>query len=436
MREIRTLGPAEIEDYLTIYLNAYPAFKTLDDECREEYRQKTKRDMERQEDVDFIGLFEDGTLISTMKIVNFRINLYGTMCPATGLMSLAVHPLHKKQHAALDMVRYFEDDARKKGAAVTVLLPFNMGFYRSLGYGLGAKLDEYHLPTRSLPAAADLSKLRLLEHGDLPDVLACHSRYAEHTHGMIRKFSEEIYDMEQDTATRRIGFYREGKLDAYAAYHFVSTSDVNYTMNEIVVDELIYQEPEELRALLGYFRNQSDEAETIRIRTGDAEFYHVLRDPQDLTGNYIPFGYLETNVSAIGNMYKVVDPERFVRMTSGREFSFHLPAGPCGRAASEEDGLIVRFDYEDEIAKREDAVSVRFGMDRYGDPAWSVAEEGEEANVTVRLKKAELSSLFMNSASLRSLIALGQAEISDPAYVGLLDSMLYYWQRPYSNTDF
>lgn len=28
-RELRPIGPEKIEDYLTIYLNAYPAFKSI-----------------------------------------------------------------------------------------------------------------------------------------------------------------------------------------------------------------------------------------------------------------------------------------------------------------------------------------------------------------------------------------------------------------------
>ena len=35
MREIKNIGPERIEEYLTVYLNAYPAFKSQDDYCRE-----------------------------------------------------------------------------------------------------------------------------------------------------------------------------------------------------------------------------------------------------------------------------------------------------------------------------------------------------------------------------------------------------------------
>ena len=75
MREIKRIGTERIDEYMEIYFNSYPAYKTLDDECRAYYRDKTIRDMERGRDVEFFGCFEDGILAATMKIVDFDINL-------------------------------------------------------------------------------------------------------------------------------------------------------------------------------------------------------------------------------------------------------------------------------------------------------------------------------------------------------------------------
>ena len=48
----------------------------------------------------------------------------------------------------------------RTGAAVAVLLPFRMDFYRKLGYGCGTRLDEYHIRTEYLPECRDISALR------------------------------------------------------------------------------------------------------------------------------------------------------------------------------------------------------------------------------------------------------------------------------------
>ena len=120
--DIRPLTEEDIEAYLDIYLNSYPAYKALDAECRAHYRAKHLTELREDTQTRTVGLFEDGTLIATMKLILFSMNFFGRMQPACGLMALEVHPLHKKKGAALAMVRYFEDYARQNGALLTLLL--------------------------------------------------------------------------------------------------------------------------------------------------------------------------------------------------------------------------------------------------------------------------------------------------------------------------
>ena len=414
-RQIRPVGPDYVEEYLEIYLNAYPAFKSLDEECRQHYREKTILDMTTDKEVDFVGMFEGDKLIALMKLVNFQINLYGQMQPAVGLMSLAVHPLYKKQGVALAMVRYYEDYTRDK-SDVAILLPFNMGFYRKMGYGLGAKMDEYHLATDQLPKCSDLSPLRLLQLDDIDEVLACHETFARDNHGMLIKFEEEIREMRGDYSTLRVGYYdNKGQLAGYVAYRVEEASDTNYTLNEIVVDELIYRDGKVLRTLLGFLRNQADLAQSIAIRSGEEDFYHLLDNAADLSGNYIPFGYLQTNTSAMGNMYKILDPARFVENTSYRTFP--------------KLDLTARFRYTDELADRKKSVTISFK-----DGTWTPTDE--HPDVTITCRQGDLSSLLMNCGRLGSFLRLGIMEADDPQRAADLDMLLYYSQKPFSNSDF
>ena len=137
---------------------------------------------------------------------------------------------------------------------------------------------------------------------------------------MVVKFEDEIRAMASDSQSKRIGFIEDGQLKGYAVYDFVSESEVNYTLNRIEVSELVYLSPAVLRAFLGFFRNQSDLAENIVIRTGEEDFYHILPSAQDISGNYIDFGFLQTNVSAVGTMYKIVDLANFIETCGHREF--------------------------------------------------------------------------------------------------------------------
>ena len=423
-REIRPVGPDHLEEYLEIYLNAYPAFKSLDADCVKYYRDKTRLDMTTDKDVDFYGMFEGERLIAQMKLVNFQMNVYGRMRPAVGLMALAVHPLFKKQGAALSMMRFYEKYTYEKGADIAVLLPFNIGFYRRMGYGLGGRMDEYHIATQNLPNCDDLSALKYLHKEDLPDVLACHRDFALANHGMLIKFEEEIREMEKDDVTRRVGCYDGDKLIGYAAYRYEETSETNFTLNRIVVDELIYRDGSVLRALLGFLRNQADLAQTIILRSGEEDFYHLLPNPMHISGGYIPYGYLQTNESAMGNMYKVLDPARFVENTAYRIFP--------------DVERRVLFRYYDDLTDETSELTILFRGGR-----WSAVTAGDSPDAkavspdaTVTCSIGDLSALLMNSGRLASFVRLGVMDIDNPEELPVLDYLLYYSQKPFSNSDF
>ena len=86
-------------------------------------------------------------LLATMKLIDLSVNFFGKIRPASGLMALGVHPLHKKKGVAKDMVKFFEKYTKESGSLVAMLLPFRMDFYRQMGYGYGSKLDEYRIPS-------------------------------------------------------------------------------------------------------------------------------------------------------------------------------------------------------------------------------------------------------------------------------------------------
>ncbi len=430
-RVIRKLTATDVESYLDVYLNAYPAYKDLDDECREKYRKKATREITENKEVIHWGMLEGDKVIAIMKVVHFNMNTFGQMQPAYGLMALGVHPLYKKQGVALAMIREFEKIAYDDGVTVTMLLPFNIPFYKRMGYGFGGLLNEYHIPTSGLPKLADgkaggggsrAENLRFLTLEDLPEVLACHKRFVRANHGMVDRFEEEIRGMEDDSQVFRVGYEEDGRLRGYIAWRYVPASDVNYTQVTMSVEEMIYENGQILRALLGFMRNQADLCQTVIIRTGEPDFIHLLDDPQDVSKNYIDFGFLQTNVSAVGTMYKIINPEKFVADTAHRDF-----LAPAGHE------FTVRFCYEKELEHEEESVTITFEGGK-----WHVAEASSmsDPDVTIRLRQGAFASVMMGSADISAMFRLGAAEIDHPGCLGELEALLAYSQRPWCNSDY
>lgn len=419
-RIIRKLTPDDLPQFMEIYLNAYPAGKDLSEDCYEKYYKRNLQSMLEYEHVNFYGLFEDEVLIAQMKLIDFDMNLYGEMRKATGLMALAVHPLHKKKGAARDMVKFFEKYTVETGGAASLLLPFRMDFYRKLGYGCGTKMDEYHIPTEYLPKADDISHLTYMGCGQVDQVIECYSSFVRKNHGALYKFEEEIRDMEGDDEVRRLGYFEGETLKGYAAFTFLNTSDCNYTLNLMDVKELVYEDAEVLKELLAGLRMQADLAQSVIIRTGEPDFYHLLASAQDVSGNYIDFGFLQTNVSAIGTMYKIPDVKAFIEASAHRMFP--------------ETDLTAVFEVNDELAGSIKTFALSFNGGK-----WSYHDSQDipgSADVKVSCNLAELSSLLMGSAEFGGLIRTGAVKVDNPDYVRILDMMLHAEQKPFTNTDY
>lgn len=422
-RVIRKLTPDDLHIYTEIYLNAYPSGKSISEEYYNRYYNRNLQSLLEYEHVNFFGLFEEGVLIAIMKLIDFDINLFGEMNKATGLMSLAVHPLHKKKGVAKEMVKFFEKYTVESGGLVSMLLPFSVDYYRKMGYGYGTKLDEYRIPTSQLPMCKDISKLRIIKKDEIKKVILCHSAFVKKYHGAVEKFEEEIRDIVNDDETRRIGYFVGGELKGYATYDFVSESEVNYALNRIEVSELIYSDGEVLRNLIGGLRMQSDLAQNIVIRTGEADFYHLLDSPQDISGNYIDHGFLQTNVSAMGTMYKIPDVKRFIEKTNNREFPI--------------DNLKIAFRVNNEFKSSEERFGISFKSDhnkKYSN--WSYVEDFNDADVEIKCNLSDLSSLLMGSANLAPLVRMGIVSINNEYETNRLDRLFHCNQRPFTNTDY
>lgn len=421
-RIVRAIKPEDMKDYMEIYLNAYPAGKDLSDECYEKYLGRNMQSLKEFDHVNFHGLFEDGKLIAQAKFIDFDVNLFGKMSRATGLMALGVHPLHKHKGAARDMVKAFEEYALKSGSNLCMLLPFRIDFYKKMGYGYGTKMNEYHIPTEYLPKDGSIGHVRLIRNDEIEKMLDCFKVFVEKNHGACLKFEEEVRDIYDDTDGRRLGWFDGDDLKGYAVFDFVNVSETNYTLNKMVVRELAYENGEVLKDLLYGIRMQNDLAQTVVIRTGEPDFHNILLSAQDTDGYYIDFGFLKTNVQAIGTMYKIVDIEKFIEDTSYRKFpELDLNAG---------------FAVYDELNNSTSEFTLKFREGKYS------FENGiGNVDIVTDMLLSDFSALVMGSCEYAGLYRTGAAKVREcrgetDRAIRTLDTILHVQQKPFTNTDY
>ena len=198
---------------------------------------------------------------------------------------------------------------------------------------------------------------------------------------------------------------------------------MNYTLNSMIVSELVYSDGEVLKKLLAGLRMQADLAQNIVIRTGEADFYHLLDSPEDTSGNYINYGFIQTNISAMGNMYKIPDIKSFVEKTSYRKFPV--------------ENIKIGFSVYDEFKDENHSFAIFFTPNELGSySSWNFESENINSDLEIKIKLSDLSSLFMGSADFAPMVRLGIVRISDKSLTEKVDRLFHLNQRPFTNTDY
>lgn len=416
MREIRRLYEEHIDDYADIAFNAYPSFKDFSKEAMASYKETVRDIMKNDPIVTFYGMFEGDKLVAVMRLFDFEMNVYGKMMTVSGLGFLGVHLMHKKEKVAKAMVDFYEEVYRERNINFGLLLPFRPDFYKKMGYGHGAKMNQYRIPAERIPAYFGKSDCRYVKEEDFGKLLDCHARVTRRTHGMIMKFGDEIRDLYTDEFNRIIGSYDEnGNINGYMVFKFQNGKAGNYTINNIYMRELTYETPEVLRKLLGFLRKQEDQVKLVIFNTEDENFYYLFDNPLNDSLNYIPYGYLETNTQAVGIMYKIFNVKEVFSQCSHRNYNNVT--------------LSVRLIMVDEYNK-ENEVIVKF------ENGIAASTEDSCYDVTLKTTIAEFSPLFLGCTSVKGLYNLGLLEVDDIKYLDELDRAFYTSQKPVCYTDF
>ncbi|MBN1955536.1 MAG: GNAT family N-acetyltransferase [Anaerolineae bacterium] len=409
MSEIRPLAPDEFTLFVDIVTNAYPGWKIED---KEKITKRLIEINEQDSTVAFYGLFRRGRLLGGMRLHNFRMNFFNCRIDAGGVGLIAVHLLHKKERVAKEMVEFFLHHYRAQGAPLALLYPFRPDFYHQMGFGLGSKINQYRVPPNALPRSSSKAHVRYLDARDQQALGDCYARTVDRTHGMIEKSANELRSLLKQHV---VGYEKDGRIEGYLAFTFAQGE--NWLINDIQVQELVYENRETLLELVTFLHTQFDQIRHIIINTHEEFFHYLLLDPRNSSNNIIPPVYHESNVQGTGIMYRVIDVPAALDILANRDWGGQTC---CIR-------LTIRDTFLPENGGR-----------------WLLQmENGElqmpvtgEHEVELQMDIAEFSALLIGAVDFHSLYRYGLADVSDPAFVPVLGKAFAAETRPVCTTQF
>jgi predicted acetyltransferase len=413
---VRPLTDEELVPFARIAANAYPAMRLgTEDEVRG-FAERLRDRMDPPADT-LYGAFRDDVLVGGMRLIEFHMNVRGVTLPTGGVGLVAVDLLHKKEKVARDLISSFLDWCGERNSPFAALYPFRPDFYKRMGFGYGAKSNQYHLRPDAFPASGDRSALRYLSIADKEAIGACYARVQRRTHGMMEKLPKELGRYLEGGDARVIGYERDRTLTGYMAFGFDTDPKGNFIVNNLHVRELIYETREALAALFAFLNSQADQIARVTIETQDEAFHHLFAEPRDDSGALFPSVYHQTNTQGVGIMYRVVDTRAAWKALADTDFGgetlrLRLHARDTFRPANDQP-IIVAF--------------------TEGKPR--VVEESKH-DVAVDIDIAEFSSLLMGAVDLESLYLYGLAEVSDPKWIPRLTRLFTTPREPITTTPF
>lgn len=413
--EFRRLLKADFRDFIDIVVNAYTGVFPSTEENKKLMEQTFIKLQEEEPTINYYGAYRNEELVGGMRLHEFVINLLSQKAQAGGIGLVAVDLLHKKEKICKDIISYSIKYFREKGYGLVMLYPFRPDFYKKMGFGYGTKINQYRVKPENLPMGNTKEHIRFASRDDKEKMRECYNRYTQNIKGMIEKSD---YDLNRifDIKNRAVVCQHDNLIRGYTVFRFEQVNANNFLINDIHIDELVYENKEVLKELLTFLNSQSDQIREIIFDTQDEFFHHLLLDVRSRSTNLIPHVFHESNVQGVGIMYRVINTKKVFETLGNHNFRSQI----CKLKLTVHDSLLEENNESTLI---------------YFESGNAKLAEGEY-DVEISMDVSDFSSLLMGVINFKSLFRYGLANISNEKYIETVNKIFATDEKPMCTAKF
>lgn len=219
------------------------------------------------------GYFVDEELAGKLHIIPLEVFIQGVRYPMGGISSVATWPEFRRQGVAKNLLKESLKDMKNKGETISLLHPFNVGFYRKYGWELAFYRKRYTLPIEKLKhnwkTAGYVRKSQ-----DVKALLRIYEDYAKSYNGMLAR--DELW-WEQRVLTKshaqiRVAYDPKGNEEAYIIY--------TIRKNILTVIDMAYRSNNGLHLMYEFLSNHDSMAEKVELTVPKNDLLPLmLNDP-------------------------------------------------------------------------------------------------------------------------------------------------------------
>jgi len=396
-----------------LQIDAYPS--ALQNTTVEQHAERLA-DTGSRADVTFYGTYKDDKLVGGFSIWDFEMNMRQTMIKTGGVGSIAVDLCHKKEKVCREIMRYFLNTLREKGANMALLYPFDSSFYNRMGFGFGTLLQQFRLKPSDLYSSDSKMRIRRVTVDDASALVDFYNSRVQATHGLITKTASEFVTRLKAPANK-IFVYDDNGIRGYIVFQFRKGSEGSWLVNDMFVSELLFDSAEVFMELMAFVKSQSDQVRHVIFNTQDKGFIHTVADPRNHTEQIMFSCYQEVCSTGLGIMYRICDVEAFIADIAACRFgdlTTNLQVNVKDSFIAENNKPFL-LQFSDGLCK-------------------VITGAAPDAELSINI--AEFTSLIMGTANLKALVKYGKARLSDASYLDALSRAFSVDEKPVCLTYF
>lgn len=417
MYDIRRLTlETDLKDFRDIVIDAYPGFNIESQEQKDRLLNNFIKTTNESKIASFYGAFKDQKLVGGMKYYDFTMNLLGEWIDVGGVGLVAVSQLHKKEKVAFEIINHFLEHYRKKDCPMVLLYPFNIAFYKKMGFGLGPSIYQYKFKPSDLPKGKSKANIRFLSLGEEIKLNDLYQDYFKQNNGLILKTVDDFKLILSNPKNKVIGYFDNEVLKGYVIYSYKTDKD-NFLLNNLVINEMVYLNNDALSELLTFLNSQSDQFNYIIYNVHDEGFRFILENPVNYTNNLIPSVHHETSVMGTGLMYRVVNVIKLFEKLKNHNFN--------------NENLKLKLNITDSLINDNNkSVILEFNNGKVQ------INEKEEYEAVVNMDINDFSSLITCTVDFITLYRYGKVSINDTGYLDKVNRIFSSDKKPICLTSF
>lgn len=306
MRRFRTATPADVDPLVGLLLRSFPRPGRADDDVRrglEDNVWGTWDDL-------WLGE-EDGTPAAMAWSYPYSVRAWDADLSTAGIGAVAVAADQRRRGWARELLRHLQAEALTAGRTLSMLYPFRVDFYRSLGWGVAELREEHRFPVASLPRSDEARRVRVGTAAELDELLPVYQRFRHTRNGLLDRDGAGWMKLLLFRGVPFVAVYEgDAGPEGYLFYRHVQDRPA-LAVQRIQVDELVWTTDAAWRGLWGFVRDLEDQADVVSyMPREDDGILAYLQNPVPVDAPTFGRLYPRTSERGPGIMAKILDPIR------------------------------------------------------------------------------------------------------------------------------